>query len=217
MSATKFLLSQVNNITRKHQEIARITGENFNIFNLLGVSTSEVRLHSAFLAELLNPHGSHDLGTVFIEEFVLILKQRYRREIEYKPSRARGTIMEHWLGTKTTAEGGYIDIWLEDDTGNHIVIENKIYAGDQENQLLRYHAADRDAPLVYLTLDGREPGEWSTGGDEGVRERTILLSYKDDIVKWLESCRRHAVNHSLLRETISQYLDLIKQLTHQSS
>jgi len=53
------LLNQVSSIVTQYDKIARITGENFNVFNVLKLSTSEVRTHSALLAELLNPEGSH--------------------------------------------------------------------------------------------------------------------------------------------------------------
>ena len=42
----------------------------FNIFNILGLSSNETRTHSAFLAELLNPQGSHGNGDSFLREFI---------------------------------------------------------------------------------------------------------------------------------------------------
>lgn len=44
-------------------------GEYFNVFEVLGLSTKEVRLHSAFLPELLNPNGSHGLGDKMLRSF----------------------------------------------------------------------------------------------------------------------------------------------------
>ena len=70
------LLKQVSEIVAKEktqQEEKRKRGENFNIFNVLGLSTSEVRLHSAFLAELLNPNGDHGLGDKFLDAFLKIV------------------------------------------------------------------------------------------------------------------------------------------------
>lgn len=48
-------LQQVLFVERICQEERWKRGDCFNIFQILGVATSEVRLHSAFLAELLNP------------------------------------------------------------------------------------------------------------------------------------------------------------------
>jgi hypothetical protein len=39
---------------------------------------------------------------------------------------------------------------------------------------------------------------------------------KGNIVTWLESCRKESVTHSLLRETITQYINLINHLTGKS-
>jgi hypothetical protein len=46
-------LQQILLVERNNQEEKWKRGECFNIFQILGVATSEVRLHSAFLAELL--------------------------------------------------------------------------------------------------------------------------------------------------------------------
>ena len=53
------LLNLVGAINKRHTQIAGITGEGFNIFQILKVGTNEVRMHSAFLAEMLDPNGSH--------------------------------------------------------------------------------------------------------------------------------------------------------------
>lgn len=54
------------------------------------------------------------------------------------------------------AEGGRIDILIETPK-QLIVIENKIYASDQENQLMRYFkyckSQNKSFRLLYLTLD----------------------------------------------------------------
>ena len=67
----KSLLDQVNAITAKYRKINDLTGENFNVFRILKLESSEVRMHSAFIAELLNPHGSHGQRDVFLKLFVL--------------------------------------------------------------------------------------------------------------------------------------------------
>ena len=50
MKNIEYLLKQISTIfaiEKTQQEEKRKRGENFNIFNVLGLSTSEVRLHSA--------------------------------------------------------------------------------------------------------------------------------------------------------------------------
>lgn len=69
------LLRQVSDIRKKHELIAEMTGERFNVFSILGLQTREVRTHSAFLRELLDPKGSHGLKDAFLKAFVQILKR----------------------------------------------------------------------------------------------------------------------------------------------
>ena len=60
------LLSQVRQITKYYNEIDSFSGAKFNVFKVIGVTTNEVRLHSRFLDEMLNPNGSHGQGDIFL-------------------------------------------------------------------------------------------------------------------------------------------------------
>lgn len=63
------LLSNVgaihNNYKKQHLE----SGNAFNVFEIINVTTDEVRLHSKFIAELLNPNGSHGQQDLFLSLF----------------------------------------------------------------------------------------------------------------------------------------------------
>lgn len=184
-------------------------GELFNVFNILGLESNEVRLHSALLAELLRPNGMSGVGNAFQKAFLAILGLPENYIVDGKVS------VELSIGTTTDTEGGRIDIIMED--GNHaIIIENKIYAQDQPAQLLRYTNFARDNyphgyRLLYLTLDGKEASDDSAQGCP-----YQCISYKNEISKWLEACARISFDRPLVRETIRQYINLIKQLTNQS-
>ncbi|RXJ73517.1 hypothetical protein CS022_09830 [Veronia nyctiphanis] len=43
----------------------------YNLFNVLRSAHDEVRLHSRFLADLLNPEGRHQHGRSFLELFFI--------------------------------------------------------------------------------------------------------------------------------------------------
>lgn len=188
-------------------------GEFFNIFNVIGLSSEEVRLHSAFIAELLNPKGSHGVGNVFLKEFLKILDipTDYIDIKHCSPDK----ITERNIGRITDSEGGKIDIIIED--GNHaIIIENKIYAEDQKKQLLRYHNyGNKMFPngfkLIYLTLDGHDASSYSLGNKE---YECLNISYEDEIIDWLGICYEIAENKPLVRSVIKQYCELVKQLTN---
>lgn len=64
------LITEVRFIREKADEISKIKGENFNLFNILDRQTDEVKTHSAIIAELLDPKGSHGMGTEFLSLFL---------------------------------------------------------------------------------------------------------------------------------------------------
>ena len=64
--------------------------------------------------------------------------------------------------------------------------------------------------ILYLTPDGRYASDDS---GRGVDYRCI--SYKKTIIEWLGQCVGIAVHRPLVRETINQYINYLKQLTGQ--
>ena len=186
-------------------------GKCFNVFSALDICSDEVRLHSRLLATLLNPKANHGLGNEFLKLFLLALglPENY---ITY----CKEQIVERPIGEVTETNGGRIDIILE-DREHAVIIENKIYAGDQPKQLLRYHNygvktfGENNFKLVYLTLNGSEPSSNSLGVGHF---EFIKLSYAKDILKLLEKLVKpqpvKPVHH-----TIKDYITIIKQLTHQ--
>jgi hypothetical protein len=217
----KNLLQNVAMIQKKYDDLAEYSGEHYNVFDILGVRTNELS-HSAILTNLLDTKGKHGQKDVFLELFLDIIKPRlenskYKDHINSfvtKKARAKKEISIGGINYET-AEGGRVDIVIS--SGNeHIVIENKIYAVDQDQQLLRYNNHYKNDPILYLTLKGDEPSETSKGSlILGVD--FICVSYKDDITNWLEKCIKEMVNKPIIRETLNQYLFLIKSLTNQSN
>lgn len=208
MQELKKLLSEISEISNQYQHQFELSGNNFNIFNVINVTTNEVRLHSKFIAELLNPIGSHGQGDVFLQLFI----DKFSIKLDTASVRVR---VEEHIGTKTETNGGYLDIYVFDNRGANFIIENKIYAPDQDNQLLRYYNFKKDN-ILYLTLFGDAPSKKSYGSLK-IDEDFKLISYQDDIKDWLILCRKEAVELPLLREGISHYINLIETLTGQSS
>ena len=221
------ILNQVRIVSRKIKEQRKEKferGENYNIFNDLGFMSDEVHLHSMFLANLLNPKGSHGQKGKFLEAFLKMLQKSFPAisadSLELDTAIASVEV-EKYIGRQTDSEGGRIDIYLTD--GKHsIIIENKIYAGDQDHQMLRYwnygmsqkgNDTEKSFVLIYLTLDGCSPSKESLGED--LKENDIVcLSYKSDIRGWLDRCVELASRTPLVRETINQYISTIDILTN---
>lgn len=221
------ILNQVRIVSQKIKEQRKEKferGESFNIFNDLGFMSDEVHLHSMFLANLLNPKGSHGQRGKFLEAFLKMLQKSFPEisadSLELDTAVASVEV-EKYIGRQTDSEGGRIDIYLTD--GKHsIIIENKIYAGDQHHQMLRYwnygmsqkgNDTEKSFVLIYLTLDGCSPSKDSLGED--LKENDIVcLSYKSDIRGWLDRCVELASRTPLVRETINQYISTIDILTN---
>jgi hypothetical protein len=203
------LLRHVGELVKHGEELQRATGEQFNLFQVLGVGHYEVSTHSALLASLLDPRGSHGQGPRFLEGFIDVLKLEGPFDAGTASVKAEVSI-----GARTDTTGGRLDILLTDRTGNQIAIENKIYAGEQENWVRRYRNGIRDdAHLIYLTLDGSSPCEL----DEGQEDKVLCVSYATSIVQWLETCRKEVATIPIVRESLTQYIHLIQHLTHQNT
>ena len=72
--------------------------------------------------------------------------------------------------------------------------------------------------LLYLTLDGHVPSNDSTSGDMFSMEEGkdfYCIDYKSFIRDWLISCKEKAASSPVVRETITQYYNLILKLTNQ--
>jgi hypothetical protein len=200
----KQLLKDVSRIKEKYDEIARTTGANFNVFDVLGVCSKEDS-HSRILASLLDPKGVHDCGDIFLRLFFKIFWHDIDKT-DFSDCRVRREYYAEELGRPDICIFG-------SDIG--IVIENKIDAGDQPKQLKRYskilNEKFKKNFLFYLTLNGDTADEQSGGN---VEYKT--LSYRNDIVGWLECCQKEVSDKPRIRETLIQYIDLIKILTNQS-
>ncbi|SBS64285.1 PDDEXK-like family protein [Vibrio atlanticus] len=174
----------------------------YNLFRVLRSESDEVRLHSRFVCDLLNPLGSHQHGSLLLKSFC----EQFDLDIDVD-------------NASVFSEYKNIDILIKTDT-HAIVIENKIYAGDQDRQIKNYYEymcaegyKHKNITLIYLTLDGREASEESA---EELVGQVVSLSYHTDMCYWLERLIEISARDNPLREALVQYLDLIHKLTHQT-
>ena len=201
------LLAQTHVLTEKHEALAAATGQNFNLFNVLGRETDEVRTHSAIIAELLNPKGSHGQGPVFARLFA------GRFEI---PTEAIESVQVWTEVTVGKDKDSRIDIVMQ--VGEMlVVVENKIHAGDQPKQLKRYHDYAANwlrSKIIYLTLHGDDPSEDSLDGLSP--DEVDCRSYKSDVLAWLDDCIKEVARVPQIREILAHYEELLRKLTGQS-
>jgi len=210
MEQVNFLLSQVQTIVNSYSRINKISGQNFNLFTLLRKESDEVRLHSKFISELLDPQGSHQQGTLFLDCFLVKMGI-----VDFETKNATSSI-EYYTGVinKKKDLGGNIDILIRSENNKVIKIENKIYAKEQENQLLRYHNFQDDGRLIFLTLFGKKSKDHDELESKNIKYQQI--SYRNDITEWLQACIEKCATIPVIRESIVQYLNLVKKLTYQN-
>lgn len=211
MDKLKETLSRLNLILEKskikRQDSAQ-RGEQFNIFHICGIEHYETS-HSTILAGILNPNGNHGQGDTFLKAFLeSVSNPIWLSEFDTKTASVK---------TEYDTSNGRIDILITNDKNQAIIIENKIYAPDQPKQLIRYDKFAQKTfhkgnyAILYLTLWGDEASKESA---EGVTYQCI--SYRTTILKWLDKCMQLSVQRPLIRETLIQYSNLIKELTNQT-
>lgn len=194
------------------------SGEDYSVLET-AIKGNEEMMHSSVIASLLDTRGSHGQKCRFLELFLGCLPEQFK---SFVPSGAR-TACERDIGQNTEDSGGRVDICIENSSGQMIVIENKIFAGDQEHQILRYVKFLRGIPLnrdgvvfpvLYLTPDGHSPSDDSTQTD-GMRcrcgEDYVCISYKDVIVPWLDKCINEMEDKPHLKEHLTTYRDIIRK------
>ena len=199
------------------QEERNRKGENYNLFSILSIERYELK-HSALIANLLDPKGSHGCGDAFLRAFFEIALKG--TAYPFESSTPLDSRTEHYTGPIAGDTGGRIDILVK-SSHYGLIIENKIYAGDQDKQLTRYDNYGKEIfgadgyLLVYLTLYGYDASKESTATKSAEEVGYLRLSYAEDILRWLEQCVRLAYDKPLVRESLNQYIRTIKQLTYQ--
>lgn len=118
----------------------------------------EVRLHSRFIFSMINPKSLHYRNDMFLKTFLNQLK---------------GSIPDNFIDTtqaEVYLEKDNIDLLIHDGT-NYLIIENKLDAVDQANQITRYISyvqtnffeegddINGNVAIVYLSKSKEEPSK----------------------------------------------------------
>lgn len=207
----KSLLNNVHQVVKYYDKTFETTGQAFSIFHACDIVRNEVVLHSRFIGYLLNPKAGHRQKDKFLKLFFEILDIKESTEgfiVEIEKSLGRVN--------QETIDGGRIDIFISNPSKKlAFAIEVKIWAVEQKNQLGRYHKyikqvtnKEIENSVLYLTLYGEESNY--------AFKKYKRISFSSDILNWIEKCRIASIDQPLIRETLTQYLNAIKSLTHQN-
>lgn len=173
-----------------------------NIFKVLGASKTEIR-HSNFLAWLLDPNESHNLGGVFLKRFLREVFSSDRFENIDEIAVAGLDLTK----TKVLREWSYIDILVEVD-GTVICVENKVGSKEHSNQLARYKKVvnnkypNHKKTFVYLTPEGLQ----STSDSY----HPISYSFIVESLERVLEIYGHSINNQV-KNYISDYIVTIKR------
>lgn len=221
-TAVKSLIDTVKILNDKYDQLEKLTGDKFNIFTILNMESDEVKTHSKFIYELLNPNGSHGSGDLFIRLFLDELPSPKAKDREKPEDKDYGKIIKV-IREYTIKNDRRIDFLIE--TEKYVIgIEMKIYAGDQDDQLSDYCAtiqrmckkSKQKPKLYYLTLFGSDASEKSKNYLK-LGKHYQLLSFSNHIYNWMEKCIEKSATKPIVREALIQYQNLIKKLTNKIS
>lgn len=174
----KEFFEKVSSFLEQAEKHKRRGNNDFNPYLEMWSVSNEVKLHSSLIYGFLNPLGNHYQGDVFLETFLECVG------------------LKEWFGDTSNArvyrEYENIDMYITNGK-KHIIIENKIWAGDQPQQIQRYidkiakeqsqESSDMDSSddvessesettqvkayeniaVLYLTLDSKNPTPQSLG------------------------------------------------------
>lgn len=231
LKAIQQLLQEAQPILQKskaEKKEREAKGEYFNVFENLHFTRPEEHLHTHFLRMLLDKDANHGVGKGFLEAFLKMVKKKLKLDFQYDVNSSHVEYKDKHIGEVKISEkdgestGGDIDIFLYDEKGHAIIIENKFdrygnSAQDQPRQLERYHNFGKkeykdNFILIYLTPSGRDASEYSTGPNK-ITYYPMSYDLSDDkpnILSWLKKCLDISKGCPRIHEVIKQYITYIK-------
>lgn len=143
----ELLRKDLNSLTLKIETETKSKPVNF--FKILKLEDMEIR-HSNFLAWLLDPNENHKIGNLFLKSILEYFKcEDENNKLNYDECSVK-------------RENEFIDILIELPKSKFvIIIENKIWSGENGSQLSVYHDRigfkDYKKLFIYLSPYGKEP------------------------------------------------------------
>ncbi|WQS04946.1 PD-(D/E)XK nuclease family protein [Helicobacter pylori] len=202
----------------KELEIKRARGlHDYNVFSVLMSESDEVK-HSKILHSFLDPMGGHYQKDLFLKVFLKVCDLE-----SFGFNSADTKIVKKEVITNGSKR---MDLFLSDGF-KHIILENKIYAGDCDNQISDYILGvvkdyqvndAQNICVLYLTKEGRLPSQNSLG-DFKLDESNTKLFYKgnDEYIRKLENLERGILFKNLcyereIKEWINKCLEEVANL-----
>ena len=188
--------------------------DDFNIFNILNLEYDEVRLHSRILKKFIENDINGFVNLIPIEYWI--------NKIKPTENQFEEILIEVPVYSNNENFGdGRIDL-LINFKGFSIIIENKIFAKDQEHQLIKYYNYGEkfcdDFLLLYLTPLGKSPVDISIQFKDlntpslELDKHFYNISYRYHILNWLNIYRDEKKNNNLEKGILNQYINSLNKI-----
>lgn len=206
------------------EEIEKINEKRINVFEATGMRTQEIK-HSAFLAWLLDPNKPHGLGSSVLNKFIerlftydiathkTVVKTN-REIIGNALNRVDYILTDSFIKVETEKvlckPESRIDIFIASPKAETvIVIENKVFSGQHDDQLNRYESEVANHPeyckykkvFVFLTPNGDLPydDDWCVFGYDEIL--SIVKEIKNELPRGGASAK--------LKILLEDYMELV--------
>ena len=185
----------------------------FNLLSIIEKDRDEAHVHSKVIYSLLSQNwGKKDKETfltLFLKEIGIEDENIYDKNWEVTREKA--------FDLDTIK--GRLDFEIKSKDCIYI-IEMKIDAGDQPEQLIRYQEFAKEQhkkyKIFYLTLDGHNASKKSIGEEENLEENQKVeytnISFKEEILNWLGNCLKLVERKENKSACINQYIASINKI-----
>lgn len=204
-SAENFLDSLLKQVTK-----GKTLDLSYSLLSNANMSQNE-NVHSNILAMLLR-----DSENGFSEVFLAMLKKKF--ENSFEATKVKEVSREEYV-TSEKYGSGMVDLAIRFNSGELLVIENKIYSGDRDNQLNKYidyfESKKKKAYYIYLTLFDKIPSVFSLSSDikTKVGERFKILSYRTDILNCIDATlKTDSFSNDIFKSACLQYKMCLEEL-----
>lgn len=218
---TEQLIAEFIDLSQKRESQKALGLNDYSLIGSMLKVSDEVRLHTRFIYSLLNPHGRHYQGHLFLKLF-----------LEAAGLKGFVDLNAAKIYKEFTDEGlrGQIDLLITD--GDFwVLIENKINAADGGEQIFRYvnYLTAKGVPaeaicMVYLNKYGSAPasyslhdyqvsmdGGWLLNKQGGARvSQYLTITYRTHIKTWLDRCLTEVGHIGNLSNAITEY-EMVRQ------
>ena len=183
---------------------------------------------TSLMYELLSPRENPERGRLYLELFDKHVLRLEMSAAELDSAKVYGEYPTQFIGRTR-----YIDLVIITNK-RFIPIEVKIEAGSGKSQCDDYlseaqlytdeYALSEPPILYYLTLHGYFPERSSatnTGyGDSGDlaihQDKIIKVTFRTELLPWLEDCSQHAPKNSYCEDNLSRLLSFVREVTQRT-